>query len=65
MMNYLKKIKKKDKDLFELIKGGSLNFIFYGLNLFVVYFLAIIITKFYGPSAYGRYSIIKSLILLL
>ncbi|MGJ8743439.1 MAG: oligosaccharide flippase family protein [Polaribacter sp.] len=64
MMNYLKGIKKNDKDLFELIKGGGVNFIFYGLNLFIVYFLAIIITKFYGPSAYGRYSIIKSLILI-
>ncbi|AUC85510.1 hypothetical protein CW731_09500 [Polaribacter sp. ALD11] len=64
MKKYLSTIKNNDKDLFELIKKGGLNFIFYGLNLCIVYFLAILITKFYGAAAYGRYSIIKSLILV-
>jgi O-antigen/teichoic acid export membrane protein len=65
MKKYLKKLKHIDKDLVDLVRGGGINFIFYGLNLAIVYFLAIIITKYYGSAAYGRYSIIKSLILVL
>ncbi len=58
-------MKIKDKHIFELIKGGGINFIFYGLNLIIVYLLAILISKYYGAAAYGRYSIIKSIILIL
>lgn len=62
MKKYFKKLDSEFKDLF---KGFSLNLIFYVLNLVIVYFLAILITKYYGPATYGRYSIIKSLILIL
>jgi len=55
----------KDKDFLSLVKGGGVNFIFYGLNLVIVYVLAIVLSKYYGAAAYGRYSIIKSLILVL
>ena len=64
-MKIINRLKSTDKDLLEIIKGGGLNFIFYGFNLVIVYLLAILITKYYGASAYGRYSIIKSLILVL
>lgn len=65
MKKYLKNFKNKDKDLLDLLKGGGLNFVFYGMNLIIVYLLAIFITKYYGAATYGRYSIIKSLILVL
>lgn len=58
-------MKINDKHIFELVKGGGINFIFYGLNLIIVYLLAILIPKYYGAAAYGRYSIIKSIILIL
>ena len=65
-MDYVKmKDKLKDKVLIDLIKKGSLNFLFYSLNMIIVYTLAIFLTKYYGTAAYGRYSIIKSLILVL
>jgi O-antigen/teichoic acid export membrane protein len=54
----------KDKVLIDLIKKGGLNFLFYSLNMIIVYALAIVLTKYYGSAAYGRYSIIKSLILV-
>ncbi len=56
---------KKDHHIVDLIKGGSINFIFYGLNLLIVYVLAIVISKYYGAEAYGRFSILKSLLLIL
>ena len=62
----LRKImKKRDHHIIDLIKGGGINFIFYGLNLIIVYLLAIFISKYYGAAVYGRYSIIKSIILIL
>ncbi len=48
-----------------IIKKGSTVFLFYALNLILVYFISIFISKYYGPEVYGRYSIIKSLILIL
>lgn len=49
----------------DIIKGGGITFLFYALNLIVVYLIAIFIAKYYGAEAYGRYSIVKSLILAL
>ena len=65
MKKYYNKLKNKDKDFISLLKDGGLNFVFYGLNLIIVYFTAILVTKNYGAAAYGRYSIVKSLILVL
>lgn len=59
----MKKI--NDQSFLDVIKGGGINFIFYGLNLLIVYFLALFISKVYSAEVYGRYSIIKSLILVL
>ena len=54
-----------DKKIKEIIKGVGLNFLFYAANLVLVYFLAIVITKYFGPEIYGRYAIVKSLLLIL
>jgi len=54
-----------DKHILEILKGGGITFFFYALNLFLVYFIAVFISKYYGAEAYGRFSIIKSLILIL
>ena len=54
-----------DKKIVGLIKGAGLHFVFYALNLIIVYLLAIIIAKFFGPEVYGRYSIIKSSLMIL
>ncbi|GAB7256073.1 polysaccharide biosynthesis C-terminal domain-containing protein [uncultured Polaribacter sp.] len=54
-----------DQNFLELIKKGGINFIFYGLNLAIVYLIGIFITKYYGAATYGRYSIIKALILVI
>jgi len=62
-MNLFSKI--KDSHLKDLIKGGSTNFIFYALNVVVVYFLSIFISKIYGAEVYGRFAIIKSLVIIL
>jgi O-antigen/teichoic acid export membrane protein len=58
-------MKIKDQHIFDLIKGGGINFIFYGSNLLIVYLLAIVIAKYYGADTYGRYSTIKSLVMIL
>jgi O-antigen/teichoic acid export membrane protein len=60
-----RKIKINDKHFLDIIKGGGISFLFYSLNLITVYFIAVFISKYYGADAYGRYSIIKSLILVL
>ena len=62
-MSILSKI--KDEHLKDIIKGGSINFLFYALNIVVVYLLSIFISKIYGPEVYGRFAIIKSLIIIL
>ncbi|MDY7396191.1 flippase [Aureibaculum sp. 2210JD6-5] len=62
-MKFISKI--KDKHLQDIVKGGSINFLFYALNIVVVYLLSIFISKIYGPEVYGRFAIIKSLILIL
>ncbi|SEC48826.1 Membrane protein involved in the export of O-antigen and teichoic acid [Tenacibaculum sp. MAR_2009_124] len=54
-----------DKKIVGVIKGAGLNFVFYALNLVIVYALAILIAKYFGPEVYGRYSIIKSLLMIL
>ena len=54
-----------DKKIVGLIKGAGLHFVFYALNLIMVYLLAIIIAKYFGPEVYGRYSIIKSSLMIL
>lgn len=54
-----------DNKLLDIIKGAGLNFIFYAINLLLVYALAIVIGKYFGPEVYGRYAIIKSLLLIL
>ncbi len=53
-----------DKHLSEILKGGGVTFIFHILNLITVYLLAIFISKSYGADAYGRFSIIKSMIVI-
>lgn len=58
-MNFL------DNKLLDIIKGASLNFVFYAINLLLVYALAIVIGKYFGPEIYGRYAIVKSLLLIL
>ena len=60
-----KSLKISDQQLQDIIKKGSIVFLFYALNLVLVYFISIFISKYYGPEVYGRYSIIKSLILIL
>lgn len=55
---------KKNSHLRDLIKGGSTHFIFYGINVVLVYIIAIFISKQFGPAVYGRYAIIKSLIMV-
>ncbi len=54
-----------DKHVLDILKGGGIAFFFYALNLILVYFIAVFISKYYGAEAYGRFSIIKSLILIL
>ena len=54
-----------DKHVKDLIKGGGITLLFYGLNLIMVYLIALFISKNYGSEIYGRFSIIKSLILVL
>ncbi len=61
----MKGIFKNNQHLSDVVKGGGINLIFYGLNIVIVYVIAIVISKFYGAEAYGRFSIIKSLILVL
>ncbi|PID69568.1 MAG: hypothetical protein CR989_00970 [Flavobacteriales bacterium] len=56
---------KSNSHLKDLIKGGGTHFLFYGVNVVLVYIIAIFITKEFGPSVYGRYAIIKSLIMVL
>lgn len=60
-----KSLKISDQQLQDIIKKGSIVFLFYALNLVLVYFISIFISKYYGPEVYGRYSIIKSLIIIL
>lgn len=57
--------KIKDEHSKDIIKGGGINFLFYALNVVVVYLISIFISKIYGPEVYGRFSIVKSLILVL
>lgn len=49
----------------DIFKNVSYNFIFYALNLLLVYVIAVIITKYFGSEVYGRYSLIKSMIMIL
>lgn len=58
-------MKIKDTNFIDILKNGGVNFIFYALNLLIVYILAILISKNYGSAVYGRFSILKSLVIIL